>query len=438
CAGILVALWPALRISRDASLTLALHEGGGRTSSDSAQRQQARAGLVITQVALALILLAAAGLTLKSFWRAQNAPLGFDSRNILSMTIALPKARYDTDEKIVAFNAQLLERVHALPGVEAAALGANVPFDDNEWDSNFHLTGTPPAIPGSEPSAEINVISPNYFKVMRMPILRGRNFNADDRAGQPGSVIIDETLAARFFPGKDPLGTQIDNNWSDKKDAPPLTIIGIVPRTRNDAPGENNIEKLNFPQMYFCQSQIPDRGNSLLVRVRSGNPLSLVASIKRELHALDPEQAVSSVSTMETDIAKSLATRRMLMSLLASFAALALVLASVGLYGVMALSVTQRTRELGIRLALGAGRADVFRLVLGQGATLVAVGLGLGLIGALLASRALLSMLYGIGGIDFSALGLAMASLGGVAMLACFLPARRATRVDPVIALRSE
>lgn len=437
-SGLLVALWPALRISREASLSLALHESGGRGTSDGVSRQRARSALVVTQVALALVLLAGAGLTLKSFWRAQNAPLGFDPRDTLTMTFALPKARYDSDAKMTAFHSELIERVRTLPGVQAAALGANVPFDDNDWESNFHIIGTPPAPHGSEPAAEMNLITPDYFKVTRMPILRGRGFQQSDRAGQVPVAIIDETFAARFFPGKDPIGAQLENNWSEEKDAPPLTIVGIVPRTRNDAPGEDNVEKLNLVQMYLCEAQNPSRESSLLVRVKSGDPRALLPQIKRELRELDPQQAVSSISTMEKDIAKSLGTRRMIMSLLSTFAVLALLLAAIGLYGVMALTVTQRTRELGIRLALGADRADVLRLVLGHGAALVAAGLTIGLIGALMAGRVLIGILYGVGAIDFLALSVAMASLGGVALVACWLPAVRATRVDPVVALRSE
>jgi putative ABC transport system permease protein len=436
-SGLLVALWPAVRISRDASLALTLHESGGR-GSDSSGRQRARSVLVITQVALALVLLAAAGLTIKSFWRVQNVPLGFDPHNILTMTITLPKARYDSDPKIASFHTQLVERLRNLPGVEAAALGANVPFDDSEWDSNFHIIGTPQAAPGSEPAAEVNLITSDYFKVLRMPILRGRGFEESDVAGRPGLAIIDESFAARYFAGKDPVGAQIDDNWTDVKDPPPLTIVGVVPRTRNDAPGENNIEKLNLPQLYLCEAQNSARQNSLMLRVKSGDPLALVPQVKRELHDLDPQQAVSDISTMEADVSKSLGTRRMMMSLLSTFAALALMLAAIGLHGVMALTVAQRTRELGIRLALGAGRGDVLRLVLGHGAALVAVGLILGLVASLMVGRVLLSILYGVAAIDFSALAAAIVSLGVVALIACWLPARRATLVDPVIALRSE
>jgi putative ABC transport system permease protein len=436
-AGLLVGVWPALRVSRTASLTLSLHEGG-RGTSDGAQRQRIRSGLVVAQVALALLLLAGAGLTLKSFRNAQNTRLGFKPENILVADVLLPKARYDTDEKVARFNDQLVERIRALPGVEAAALGSNIPFDDNEWDSSFHLTGTPPYPPGEKPEAEVNFVTPDYFRVMRMPLLRGRAFSANDRANQPRSVIIDESLAQKYFPGKDPIGQQIDDNQSDEKNPPPLTIVGVVPRTRNEAPGEDNVEQYHWVQMTFAADQVPTRGNMLLVRVKSGNPLSLVPAIKRELQALDPDQAFADISTMENNIAKSLGSRRMMMSLLGAFAAIALLLASVGLYGVMALTVTQRTRELGIRFALGASRGDVLRLVLSQGAVLVGLGLAAGSLGAFVTSRALQSVLYDVAALDIAAMIGAMLALSLVAFIACFLPARRASLVDPIEALRME
>ena len=419
-------------------MTNALHEAGIRGGSDGAGRQRTRAVLVITQVALAVILLAGAGLTLKSFWRAQQETLGFDPRHILTMVIALPQARYDKPEKIAAFNAQLIDRVRSLPGVENAAIGANVPFDDTEWDSSFHLTGTPKPPPGKEPSAETNMISPGYFHLLGMPILRGRDFGPEEVAGRPRSVIIDETLAKRYFAGVDPIGQHIDDNQTNDKNPPALTVIGVVPRTRNEAPGEENIEKLHFPQMHFCAAQDPQEENNLLVKVSTGDPLALAGAVKKVIQGLDPDQPVASVSTMEANIGASLAARRLTMTLLATFAGLALVLASVGLYGVMALTVTQRTRELGIRMALSAARWQVFRLVLGQGILLVSLGIGLGLVGAFAGSRALNSLLYGVGTLDFSAFVMAILSLAIVALLACWLPARRATLLDPIEALRAE
>jgi len=451
-AGVLIGLWPALRISRVGSLSLELHQGAGRAVSEGTSRQRIRAVLVVAQMALALILLAAAGLTLKSFWRAQNAPLGFDPHGVLTMNLSLPKARYPTDESIAAFNAQLIRRLSALPGVSVAAIGANIPFDDAEWDSYVHITGTPEPEHGKEPSAEINIVSPDYFRVLGMPILRGRAFGLQDTyagphgtqsrdgfAGIARGVIVDESFVRKFFLGKDPIGQQIDDNQSPKeKHGPPLTVVGVVARTRNEAPGENNVEKFNFPQMYLCSAQCPQDENTLLIRVAQGNPFALVSAIKHEVQALDPDQPVASISTMETNIATSLAARRLIMTLLATFAVLALILASVGLYGVMALTVTQRTRELGIRMALGAARSDVFRLVLNHGAFLISIGIVLGLLGAIAASHALQAVLYGVGALDLPAFAMAIVGLAFIGLFACFLPARRATRVDPVVALRSE
>jgi putative ABC transport system permease protein len=436
-SGVLVGIWPAWRISKSSSLALALHESA-RGSSDGLHKQRARAGLVITQVALAVVLLAAGGLMMKSFWRAQQAPLGFEPRGILTMGIALPRSRYDKDEKINTFYDRLLARVAALPSVTAAAVGVNVPFDDNEWDSSFHITGTPAYKPGQEPSAEMNYISPDYFRVLAMPVRRGRAFGPEDGFEKPGTVIIDESLATRYFPNQDPIGKQLDNNQTLKKDPPPLTIIGIVPRTRNEAPGEENTEKLNFPQIYLPFAQFANADVTLLARVASGDPLALAAAVKREVEAIDPDQPVSAVSTMEKNIGASLAARRLTMMLLGAFAGLALVLASVGIYGVMALSTSQRTREMGIRFALGASRADVLKLVLGKGLSLIGVGLGAGLVGAFAASRALQSLLYGIGALDAVALIGSIVTLASVAFIACYLPARRASQVNPIEALRTE
>lgn len=439
-AGILVGIWPAWRVSNSATLAAVLHEAGARGGSGGAMRQRARSVLVITQVALAVVLLAGAGLTLKSFWRAQQEPLNFDPTNVLTTAIALPQARYIEDEKQIAFFQQLLDRLRALPGVEAVAVGANIPFDENEWDSSFHITGTPEIPPGQEPSAEMNVVSADYFRVMGMPIIRGRAFGAEEvfEKGRARSIIIDETLAQKYFPGTDPIGRQIDDNQTFDKTQPAAVIVGVVARTRNEAPGEQNVESLKFNQIYYAASQFGATDHVLIVRVKSGDPLGLVSAIRREVQRLDPDQPLGNIATMGQNIANSLATRRLTMTLLGCFAGLALLLASLGLYGVMALSVTQRTRELGIRMALGAARADVFRLVLGHGVTLVSVGVVAGLLGAIAASRAVSSLLYGVGALDVSALSIAIAALVLVALVACFLPARRATLVNPIEALRAE
>ena len=456
--GILVGVWPAWRVSRLAALAGDLNEAGSRGGSDSARRQRARSALVITQVALALILLAGAGLTLKSFWESQNAPLGFEPKGLLTMKLSLPSVRYNSSDKRRAFWEEMLERVRAVPGVELAAVGENIPFDDNEWDSSFHLTGTPPNKPGHEPSAEVNLVSADYFKLMKMPLLRGRAFTPEDRPQQPFStmesfertpvapkgasaqphlIIIDESFARRYFPNQDPIGRHIDDNQNEADHAPPLTIIGVVPRVRSDAPGEA-FDRLSLPQEYFFFGQVVPTDNNLLVRTSLADPASLAPAIVRAIQSVDPDQPVASIATMEQNIGDSLATRRLTMTLLSAFAALALVLASVGLYGVMALTVTQRTREFGIRLALGAARKDVFRLAFGRGLALVGIGMSLGLLGAVGAGKGLTSLLYNVGSLDPAALLTALISLAVVTLVACWFPARRATRVDPMVALRYE
>ncbi len=435
--GILVGIWPAWRVSRLMSLSGVLHEAGTRSGSDSAGRQRARSALVITQVALALVLLAGAGLTLKSFWRSMTAPLGFDPSGILTMTLSLPEARYDSKEKVAAFYKHVIERIETLPGVTAVAVGENIPFDETEWDSSYHLTGTPPSPPGQEPSAEVNVITNDYFKVLKMPILRGRNFGPEEALGHPRSVIVDDLFACRNFPNENPIGRHLDDNQTLDKNPPPLTIVGVVPHVRSDVPGEQ-FDLLNLPQVYFSQAQMPEHENSLLVRTSLGEPMALAGAVVKEVQEIDPDQPVDSIATMQKNISQSLATRRLTMTLLGAFAVLALVLASVGLYGVMALSVTQRTREFGIRLALGSPREDVFRLALGRGLLLVGIGLFVGLLGALGAGRALTSLLYNVGSFDPAALLTAMVALALVTLVACWFPARRATRVDPIVALRYE
>ncbi len=438
--GLLVGMWPALRVSNTASVAVELQEDGARGSS-GAQRQRARAILVIAQVALAVLLLAASGLTLKSFWRSQQVPLGFNPRGVLTMSIALPPSRYDSPEKIARFYDQLVEKVRRLPGVSAAAVCNNAPFDHHEWDSSFHITGTPPDPHGQEPISEMAIVSPDYFRALGMAILRGRDFGPEDVSGRSGTVVIDELAAQKFFPGTDPIGKQIDDPVTisdNNQNGVPLTIIGIVPHTRNAAPGEKE-DARNLPMMYFSASQFPNVEQNLIVSAKAGlNPHSVVSPIKEQVATLDRDQSVSEIATMDENIDDSLASQRLTMTLLGVFAGLALILASIGLYGVMALIVSQRTRELGIRFALGASRGDVLRLVLGQGAVLVGIGLAAGLLGAFVASRALGSVLYNVAPLDPAALISALLTLSLVALIACFVPARRASRVDPIEALRTE
>ncbi len=436
--GLLVGVWPAWQVSGVATMATALHEGNARGGTGGLARVRARSLLVVMQVAMTVVLLAGAGLAMRSFWRMSSAPLGFRPGQVLTMAVALPDAKYKA-EKVPDFYTRLLAQVRALPGVAAAATGVNVPFDNNEWDSTVHLTGTPPWPPGKEPSAEMNYVSPDYFKVLGMPLLKGRDFDARDAFKQAKTVIIDESFVRKFFPDKDPIGQQIDDNQTLEKDAPPLTVIGVVPRTRNDVPEDNSyLERI--VQMHVCATQNAQATSNcfLMVRAASGDPKRLVEPIRQAVLALDSEVPIASISTMEENVAASLMSQRLTMGLLAVFAGLALLLATLGLYGVMALSVSQRTRELGIRLALGAPRAAVLGLVLRQGVSLVGIGLAIGVAGAWAAGRLLSSVLYGVQGSDAATLGAVSAALGGAALLACWLPARRATLVDPLVALREE
>jgi putative ABC transport system permease protein len=287
----------------------------------------------------------------------------------------------------------------------------------------------------------VSPVSPDYFRVMGMPISRGRNFGPEDQPGEKGhsrSIVIDETFAKKYFPGKDPIGRHIDDNQTTDKTQPPMTIVGVVPRTRNEAPGENNSEKLQMVEEYVLASQDPQSSNNLHIRTSLTDIGPLIVAVRREVHQLDTDQPIGQITTMDQAIAGSLATRRLTMVMLAAFAFLALILASVGLYGVMALTVAQRTRELGIRMALGAARANIFRLVLGHGVSLVAVGVVLGFLGALAVGRILTSLLYNVAALDSVALVTAIVSLAAAALIACCVPARRATRVDPIVALRTE
>src|SRR5262249_17177227 len=231
----------------------------------------------------------------KSFWRSQQMPLGFNPRGVLTVSIALPSARYDSPEKIVRFYDQLVEKVKRLPAVSAVAVCSNAPFDHPEWDSSFHITGTPPDPHGQEPISEMAIISPDYFRALGMSILRGRDFGSQDVRGRPGTVVIDELAAQKFFPGTDPIGKHIDDPvrvGDTNQNAVPLTIIGIVGHTRNNAPGDK-VDLRNLPMMYFSASQFANGEQNLMIRTKAGfNPHSLVGAVKEQIVALDRDQAV--------------------------------------------------------------------------------------------------------------------------------------------------
>ncbi len=433
-AGLLAGVWPAWRITGNATMAAALHEENVRGGSGGASQAWARAGLVVTQIALAVVLLAGAGLLLRSFWIAYHEPLGFQPEGLLTADVSLPRVRYDSDAKQAAFFADLLGRVQALPGVTSAAITDSRPFGGGWSDGSFHVTNAPPNPPGKDPSAQQSGVSAGYFEAMKMPLLRGRGFNAADTPAGQAVLVIDDTFARRYFPDQNPVGQHLDGA-SDGSD--PRTIIGVVPHVRIAAPGEQRGAE-DLVQMYFCAAQMPSSSETLIVRSATGRPADLIALVHAVVQAIDPSLPLSRVSTMEENVAADFAAQRSTATLLGTFAGVALLLASIGLYGAMALSVGQRTRELGIRMALGSSRAAVLRLVMWQGALLVGVGLAVGLASALVSGRLLSSVLYGVSGADPLTLSTVSLVLGVAALLACLLPAQRAARIDPMVALRDE
>ncbi len=369
----------------------------------------------------------------------QDEPLGFRPEHVLMLSVSLPDAHYPESDpqKTVSFHTRLLEQVRALPGVSAAALGANVPFSNSNWETSIHVHGAPPDKPGEEPEVHFNKVTADYFKVLGVPFVSGRDFGATDLPGQPKVAIIDELIAQRLFPNQNPVGQYIDDNQTLDKEPPPVRIVGVVPHLRLEAPGANST-LTRLGEMYSCVFQQNTTSMRIMLNVPDGDPMRLAEPVRRIVQDLDPELPVAEITTMEHEVAGSLAPQRLTMVLLGVFAVVALGLATVGLYGVMALSVTQRTRELGIRMALGAQRSAVLALVLRQGATLVAIGLGVGIVAALGLGQVLARVLYGVAGSDLPTLGAVCVLLAGAALLACWLPARRATKLDPMVALRDE
>jgi putative ABC transport system permease protein len=435
-SGLLFGLFPAWKISRG-DLNSALQEvGRGGTTGPGRQRSQAL--LVIGQVALACVLLTGAGLLLKSFTALQNVRLGFEPNHVLSMQIKLPGLKYRDNPNgpadMAAFYRQLLESIAALPDVRAVALSDNPPFTNaNGTQNSFAITGRPDPKPGEEPFAETQLVSSDYFKTMGMALRRGRAFNAGDGLDTPKVVIIDEAFAKKFFPGQDPIGQQI-NDISRNQPRTHFTIVGVVSTVRH---ADLAADEPKLVQAYYSAAQYPTLQTTLLVR-SAGDPLALARAVRNAVLAIDPTQPVFDIRSMDDRLAESLATRRLSMTLVALFSGLALVLAALGLYGTLAYAVAQRTREIGIRLALGAQRAVVFRLILQRGMSLVGIGLGVGLSASLICGRLLANFLYGVGARDPLTLALVVFVLAAAALLACFLPARRATHVDPMIALRAE
>jgi len=418
---------PALQASR-VNLNETLKEGGRGAAGASYHRL--RRLLVITEVALSLILLIGAGLLMRGFLRLQGVNPGFKPENVLTMRIGLPGSNYDTPEKRSIFFQELIERVEALPGVQEAGATSNLPLRWT-WGRSLWVEGAPVLSAGQSPTINHNVITPGYFKAMGIPILMGRDFTDADKRDGLKVTIIDERLAREYWPNQSPLGKRIRFSPPESNE-PWSAIVGVVGNVKNES-----LSLTQSKSVYLPHSQFSIGGMALAVRA-AASPESLVRAIRDQVKKMDPNLPLTQILTMTDVVSLSIYRPRLIVSLFGVFAGVALLLASVGIYGVMAYSVAQRTHEIGVRMALGAQRGHVLRLIVAQGMKLTVVGAAVGLAGAAALTRLIRSLLFEVTTTDPMTFGLVASGLGVVALLACYIPARRATKVDPLVALRRE
>jgi len=431
--GLLFGLAPALQASKS-NLNESLKDGG-RSGSAGASRQRVRNLLVVSEVALSLLLLVSAGLLIKSFMRLQETELGFDPENVLTLRVPLPEARYKENAVVENFWDELLRRVRALPGVESAGLTRGLPMNGG-IESGVMIEGQETTNPKDATVAVNLYAEPGYFRTMNIKLLRGRFLSEQDTKDAPLAVMVDEMFVARFFPNADPLGKRL-RIGGDR--APLRNIVGVFKHIKHYGPDEEGRVEIYTPYKQVNAESFAAANRSLWLAVKTtGDPTSLAPLIRNEVLQIDKDQPISNVETMENIVAATVAPQKFATWLLGIFAGSAMLLAAIGIYGVMAYSVTQRTHEIGIRMALGAARGDVLRMVVVQGMKLALLGVGIGIIGAVVLTRLMSSLLYGVSATDPLTYGGVSLLLAGVAFLACLIPARRATRVDPMVALRYE
>jgi putative ABC transport system permease protein len=430
--GVLFGLAPALELSRP-QLARALKEGG-RTGTVGRGQQRVRDSLAVAQVAFSVMLLIGALLLVRSFAKLQRVDLGFDTHDALTFRVGVPQGRYPQSRDVIAFFRTLQDRVAQLPDVRAVGATRLLPLTGTIGDWSITVEGRARAT-GENPNGDWQVVTPGYFESMRMKPVRGRSITADDHENAPLVAVINETMADRYWPGVDPVGKRF--HLGDR-DQPWITIVGVASQVRHNAVVEQPRAEMYIPHAQFEAARGQTmRSMSYVVRT-TGNPRALVGHIRRTVHALDPNIPVADVRTLERVADDSLARPRFTTTLLGIFAGLALTLATVGIYGVVSLLVTRRRQEIGIRMALGAQRGSVVRMVLKRGMVLAAIGLVIGLTGALWLTGALTSLLYGVTRFDPLTFAVAPGLLAAVALLACVVPAARAAGVNPVVALREE
>jgi len=423
--GVLFGLVPALQLSK-ADLNHSLKDNGKGVPGGS-RGGRLRGALVISEIALALILLIGSGLLMKSFILLQRVDPGFNPDHLVTLRVILNKTPYPNIPQVVDFYSQLVDRVKALPEVQSTALVSTLPLSGNETDTDFLVEGRPQPPPNQEPVAWFNSVSPDYFRTMELRVIKGRAFTDLDNEKSPLVAIISETMARRYFPNEEPLGKRIGrgpDRWRE--------IVGVVKDVKHFG-----LDADTPPTMYFPMRQVPARAMNLIART-TGDPLSLAPSLRSQVWAGDHNLAIANLGTMKDLVSASVVQQRFILLLLGCFAALALLLATVGIYGVMSYAVTQRTHEIGIRMALGARMADVLKLIVRNGIMLTLIGVAIGLTLAFALTRLMTSLLFGVTPTDTMTFAMVSAGLVLVALVACYIPARRATKVDPLIALRYE
>jgi putative ABC transport system permease protein len=426
--GFVFGTAPALEASNP-DLNETLKEGG--RSGAGGGRHRLRSLLVVAEIALSLVLLVGAGLMMRSFMSLQHVDAGFNPEGVLTTYIALPGAKYRAPEKRAAFFSQLLERVRSIPGVQSAGTNSGLPLAGNNWGRSLTVEGFPVLSVGEAPGINHCVISPDYFKAMGIAILKGRDFDERDARDAAKVTIIDERLAREYWPDQDPLGKRI--RFGPPEDNEPWhTIVGVVREVKH-----NRLDASTRMSVYLPFAQIPIGGSSLAIRL-SGRPETITGAVRAQLKELDPDLPLTEVRPMTEVVARSVWQPRLYTALFGVFAAVALILAAVGIYGVMSYAVTQRTREIGLRMALGAQKQDVLKLVVGHGVVITAIGIGAGLGAAVGLTRLMSSLLFGVTATDPITFAAVSVVLAGVALGACFVPAVRAAKVDPMVALRYE
>jgi putative ABC transport system permease protein len=428
--ALISGLLPAWSLSR-VSLVPALKDEGDRAGTRGPQTQRTQSVLVCAQVALACVLLIGAGLLVHSFQAAQNVPLGFNPHHLLTIRVMLNSQKYETDGvQTRAFWDALITKIRRLPGVAEAGMSDLPPLKfDSEWLQPFTVDGQPERDPGRQPTLVWQQVSSDFFRTMQVPVLQGRDFDPQDTADKQSVVVVDESLAGHFFPGQNPLGKGI--SVQSPEGVRDCTIIGVVPHLRYKSPGQAE----NTFQAYFPYSQWDYDGEYLILRSEV-DPAALVPTVRDAVASIDPGVPIFDVNTYDDVIAQKLVTRKLSMLLVSLFSGAALFLAAIGLYGTLAYSVGQRTREIGIRVALGAQPGNILRLITEQGLKIVGAGLVTGISAALVGTHLIQGALYGVAPIDPISFGVSVVILGIAVVLACLLPALRATRINPITALR--